>query len=91
LISTYDSYKNTVLSRPIKNHLRDLILTPSQRYNIKFFERWQEYDETPKADLIMNIHNALQGRGYSLQLLQNLFKELDREFVLTHKRILFEM
>jgi hypothetical protein len=39
----------------------------------------------------MDIHNALQARGFSLQLLQHLFKELDRDFVMTHKRILFDL
>ena len=44
----------------------------------------------PEA-VVQQIHRDMEGRGYNLKLLSQLFTELDMDFSRTHKQIFFDL
>lgn len=40
---------------------------------------------------MQQIHRDMEGRGYNLKLLSQLFTELDMAFTRTHKQIFFDL
>ena len=41
--------------------------------------------------MVRKIHRDLQRQGFSLGLLTELFREIDRDFIHSHKKILFDL
>jgi hypothetical protein len=64
---------------------------PEQRYHVKFVPRWQEFLDYENDEMVRMIHKDLQSKRFSLGLLQQLFKEIDTDFIHSHKKILFDL
>ena len=73
LIRTYNPYKLYIENRPFKEAMKFFARNQEVRYNILFFQRWQEFNLTTPEQIVHQIHNDMESRGFNLQLLSQLF------------------
>jgi hypothetical protein len=71
--------------------LNFIIQPASVRYNTSTIARWEEFNTMDNKNLVTAIHKDLQSKGFSLGQLQKLFREVDSDFIITHRRILFDL
>lgn len=85
LIATFKPYEQLIKQRVFKNAQEFFSRGPSQRYEVLFFVRWQQFNSTNPQDTVKQIHNDMKKRGFNLKLLAQLFKELDEDFIRMHR------
>ena len=92
MISSLKPSRQILIQRPFKNVHAFYTKDFDERYrNIRFYQRWMEFNSTEPERIVSQIHSDMQSRGYDLGLLQRLFEELDQDFLRAHKQIHFDL
>jgi len=85
LIATYKPYEQVVKNRAFKNPLEFFARNPSQKYEISFFVRWQQFLNTNPQEIVEQVLADMNRRKFNMTLLASLFNELSSDFIRLHK------
>lgn len=66
LIATFKPYDQVIKNRVFKNPLQFYARGPTQRYEVIFFVRWQEFTRTNPQEIVDQVLEDMTKRGYNL-------------------------